>query len=82
MHILHAHKNKFDHAYPLVMHNDSQTLIQPLHKQISMQTLRNLKFTITQKAIDGFFKGPFFVHMGVVFEKCALPTLLQFIKVL
>ena len=37
---------------------------------------------ITQKAIDGFFsQGPFCVHMGVVFQKNALPTLLQFARV-
>ena len=33
-------------------------------------------------AIDGnFFQGPFCVHMGVVFQKNALPTLLQFARV-
>ena len=33
-------------------------------------------------AIDGnFFQGPFCVHMGVVFQKNALLTLLQFARV-
>ena len=37
---------------------------------------------ITQKAIDGFFSQvPFCVHMGLVFQKNALPTLLQFARV-
>ena len=43
---------------------------------------KNLKTEITQAAIDGiFFQGPFCVHMGVVFQKNALPTLLQFARV-
>ena len=43
---------------------------------------KNLKTAITQVAIDGnFFQGPFCVHMGVVFQKNALPTLLQFARV-
>merc|ERR1712079_125942 len=30
---------------------------------------RNLKIAITQKPIDGFFFGPFCVHMGIVLQK-------------
>ena len=41
-----------------------------------------LKMAITQKAIDGFFsQGPFCVHIGVVFQKNAPSTLLQFARV-
>ena len=41
-----------------------------------------LKTAISQKAIDGFFfQSPFCVHMGVVFQKNALPTLFNYVMV-
>ena len=43
---------------------------------------KNLEIAISQKTIDGFlFHGPFCVHMEVVFQKNALPTLLEFARV-
>ena len=41
---------------------------------------KNLKILILQKAIDGLFQGLFCVHMGIVFQKHLLPTLLQFAR--
>ena len=43
---------------------------------------KNLEIAISQKTIDGFlFQGPFCVHMVVVFQKSALPTILYFARV-
>ena len=38
--------------------------------------------TISQTTIDGFlFQGPFCVHMEVEFQKNALPTLFNYVRV-
>ena len=43
---------------------------------------KDLKIAISQKTMDGFFcQGPFCVHNGVVFQKNALPTLFNFVRV-
>ena len=63
-------------AFPLVI-----SLQKFVHLGLVLLS-KNLKIAITQAAIDGiFFQGPFCVHMGVVFQKNALPTLLQFARV-
>ena len=63
-------------AFPLVI-----SLQKFVHLGLVLLS-KNLKIAITKKAIDGFFfQDPICVHMGVVFQKNALPTLLEFVRV-